>query len=1033
MELFLKKKSAAGAAAGEGQLPEQVFTQSVQAIAMEYLKAKFPYVLDYPGKLDVQKVDLDNNKMIMGYSIFADDGTEVGRIPILFGNGKIIEPWTIFVNSDKMLKPLSEDFLEKIYRNSVDSNGSMAGYTSTVPERANYGNEKEYRADTLTATNNRRYAALNRLRLKEIASIIKASHKNAHLYLSVGRIATKIAAGRLLKPKSVRKTRTVYNLKKGCLAIEDLSELKQIRASKKSKKAALDEYYKNGKQEVFMFGEDQDKSAFTDITEKVNTNHDFEASNIYIDILAKDNPVVCSINKNTGEEMFFIKKDGNNASAEVSRAYFMTREVLKDDIVKRWNKPEHSFVTVAPVNWPQLYAEKMEGLKSSGNKLVEKIVTEGAKKGRTVLKAEAGDPENCKFVCVPENPKIVHRGDYGYAVTIDVFKDSVKLKGARLSIMCSDELFFSDISKYEDGMICTKRGERFYLLDLKDITESDVEDFDGGMKELAMQKQIYIDTPDNCFNTKASKEMSVIGYRFLSDSISLNDTAKMTMWVNKTGSNKFALGIGEATNVAGYNVVTPISLGTVPRKTAGIMLGLMGKTDNLFEFLDNHPVGWRHYVSKSKSAILRKIAQDPAMIQKLLGGLAEQAKVMEGEGVTINIENINLGVPDIAKNISEGRAQAVDDPTGQAPEVGALVQELMTLGVDQATVDRIVGLAVTTGKTEEELLTITLEFVQQSTAEGVPIPNIVQQLSQMIAEMEGQVQAPAPAPAPVEAQAPVPVEAQAPATMPEPVTEPILEQGQVPMPEQAPPLMPEQAPAPGQVPVQGQTPMPSMEEMLQALLGMGITQQTIDIILQISPVLQVSPEEVIVEAGSYAEEAVAAGKPIEQVNTDLQNNAQQMLQNTSPEMMQAAAVPSAQAMGGTPMAPGQEQAVMAAGQQVMEAVPMPPAQTPAYDASNRAAAVPGMGAYDEQMNTVREGGLIADIIGNAVIKTKFMDYLPTLNDTLNTVSELILKIELAKADLINDVGVDNVDKVLGELRDVNQMIGNLILSIGSFE
>ena len=1041
------RKKAMGENPEQSQNPEEVFKDSVKQVAMEYLKSKFPYLLEYPGELKVSKIDLDNNSMIMSYALYSDGTEPLGEVPLLYSNGKIVEPWAIFVNSEKSMKPLSQDWVAKLFDNKSDSNGSVTTVTDTVPSRAMNDNESTYRTDTLTGRNIRRYAALNRLRLTELSAFIKSSHKDAKLYMDAGRLATKIAASRLIKSKPIVSDKVTVQLKQGCLAISNVEELNRVSTDSKTKKAALEDYYGNGGRDVFIFGDDT-KDNFTDITTKVNETHKFEAENLYIEILANQRPVICAINKETGKEMFFVKKDSNEASLEVSREYTMTREIKKDDVIKRWNKPEHSLVAVAPLDWKDKYKELLEKEKVSDDAMFKKIV-EAAVKGQSSIKG-SGAGAMSMFVVVPEKPVKVSRGDYGYAVTVEIYPN---MKSFDPTFRFSDDLFPVDISEYSDGMLTTKKGERFYVIKASGGNKkNEGVAMEDALRELSERASIFIDSPDNCFVTKASQKMSPIGYSFLSKAMTLDDAAKLTVWVKKTGSNKFAMGISETVLHDGQNVIIPKSIGTVPRKTAGILLGLAGKRDGLADFLDSHPSNWHRYTSKSKSAFLRKIAQNPEMATQLLGDIVQQAKAMGGseEGVTINIENLHLAVPDLASGVAEGTAQAAGTTSGETGATEGVMQELVTLGVPQEAIDVIMNLSEVTGTPPEEMLGTALEFVKKRTTEGVPVEQTVSEMVQMAEEQLAKVIQGAPAQGAPAQEAPIqeapiqgapiqgaPIQgapAQGAPIQGAPAQEVPIQGAPAPeAPIQGAPIqgapVPE-APAP-EAPAQGATP--PLPELIQALLGLGISQQTVDMLQQVAQAMQIAPEQLIIEAGKYAEEALNSGSPIEQVDADIMNNIQQMMQTTSPEMVQAAGVPVAQAAASVPMSAEQEQGMVQAGQQINQAVPATPAQTPVYDTANRIAANPGMEGYEEEMNTTREGSLIADIIGNAVVKTKFFDYLPTLNDTMNTVAELILKIELGKSTLMNDVGADNVDKVLSDLRDVNQMIGNLILKIGSFE
>ena len=55
-----------------------------------------------------------------------------------------------------------------------------------------------------------------------------------------------------------------------------------------------------------------------------------------------------------------------------------------------------------------------------------------------------------------------------------------------------------------------------------------------------------------------------------------------------------------------------------------------------------------------------------------------------------------------------------------------------------------------------------------------------------------------------------------------------------------------------------------------------------------------------------------------------------------------------------------------------------------------------------------------------------------MNDTVNSLSEMILKVELNRNTLMNEVGAVKLDEVTNKLRDILDQIGSLILEIASF-
>ena len=272
----------------------------------------------------------------------------------------------------------------------------------------------------------------------------------------------------------------------------------------------------------------------------------------------------------------------------------------------------------------------------------------------------------------------------------------------------------------------------------------------------------------------------------------------------------------------------------------------------------------------------------------------------------------------------------------------------------------------------------------------------------------------------------------------EKVTEEPMETPQ-PAPVEEPPIDPHGADIgmdsgmdPGMPPPGMDPGMPPPEQMIDMLLQLGITEQNIGLMDEVAQFLGIDPAEVYMEMGFIAETQLEQGVPIDQVNMLIEQDLMGLLQGGTPEMAATAGMPDDMMMGPEPMHPEQEMMVDDAGHHVEQAMPAPYMETPMHDTASAVAASPVAQHYPEETKDIQSKGVLADMIGSAVIKSNFVDYLPVLSDTMNTIAELILKIELTRSNLISDVGSKNVDQVLEDLREMNKLVGNLILKVTSF-
>jgi len=953
----IRKRALAGQQ--QEETPEKIFEDSVKEVINSYMRSKFEYVVQYPGYYNVEQVDMDSNSALLSYNIQNTKGDVIGSVPIMFNQGKVREPWAIFIPVEQRFINLSEEFLAKLAEVSENYSGAVGSWKDYAPARALYSHADNYNEFWMNPKRSR--AMLENLPTDKLISLIRTAHKDAGVYFTFGRLATKVAAGRFLKPKKVATQKEMYRIKRGGMVVNSLEELSRVQTLRSHKIAAMQDIY-GGKQDVFIQG-DAPLGELIELPDQTDaTRQDFTVSNIYMDVLVKEKPVIPGIDRDTGKEIFLIKKDSLLASEYVSREYLLHREAKEDGLGKLWDRPEHYLTVVAPVDWKEKYAEKVKEVK-----IEEEALTKAVNELLTGKQAAdySGDSKRV-LILIPVDPERRSTKDYGYATCLAIFEGAKS--AMKLSWQYGQGELLADVKSYKDGVLRTRYGEEYVVAD----------------RDTLMEKGIYVAAPDEVFKTKADADITYEGAKFVRQALSMDDASRATLWVKKESEQKFTIGIGHRD---GTDMLLTRNLGTVGRKEASFLIGFAG--GDPADILDRPWVGWRKFSAAGPCVKgLTKIAEAPAMLKQIVGDLAGQAKALSDSGgkVSINIENLNISIPDIAKGVL-----GLDEGAGEAAPQGTGGEELLAAGIPEETVQLILQMAGTVGMPAEEAVAAAMGYIEQGTSEGKGIDVIAQELAAMAEEQLAGVQSQG---APVEG---APVEG-----------------------------------APVEGAPSGQ--LPPLEQMVPMLQQLGITQQTIDMLLQLPAVLGVTPEEIIVQAGQHTEQAMQQGTPIEQINYELQTNAQQMMTGATPEIAGAAAMPDAGMTSQVPMDAQQEQMVADAGQQMTGAMPQTaPMPTQAYDQATMAAQNPAMYPYQNEMQVVRNGSLMADIIANATIKSKFLDYLPTLNNTINAVSELILKLELSRTQLTDEVGTSNLDKVSKDLRQVADLLGNLVLKIASFE
>jgi len=214
---------------------------------------------------------------------------------------------------------------------------------------------------------------------------------------------------------------------------------------------------------------------------------------------------------------------------------------------------------------------------------------------------------------------------------------------------------------------------------------------------------------------------------------------------------------------------------------------------------------------------------------------------------------------------------------------------------------------------------------------------------------------------------------------------------------------------------------PTVEELWQELINLGVPEDILNQTLTAAEQMGILPEEALIELGTMVEQRVSAGEPIDTVLAEVRQQLQatEAAPQATPEVEAAAQEP-------LPAAPASDPTMVAAGEQMVDPS-VPPMPMPATDA---AMAVPPEAAGNQQAYGDMVGAsAMTDMVNNAVINHSFVDYIPPLNSAMNSISEMVLKLDINQNTLTQEVGTTVIDEIGENLRTVVKLIGEAILKI----
>lgn len=827
---------------------ESAFINQIATIMKTYMESKFPW-LRSESVLNILDIDMDKNTVTASYDLIL--GEKNVRIPLLFQNGNIIKPWTIFLEDEKRMYPLSEKWYKKIINALTDDLGVVDPLSSSAYWNAANTSNQVLNSNVVRGVRGYHYAALNKLTLMELMPIVKQSMLNGYVYDHVGRTAIKVAAQKYIasRLKQTKKT-SKLKLNSGAFIITK-DTLKKVSGLSFRENAAL--YDKLAKQEWCLHykGSIAKKAEMVDIVSVVDERDDV-AHSINSSFML-NHPVMLwgSYNKYTGAPLYLVPNaDEQTLSA---RKTFKNENYKLEEVGGLWNKT----IILNPEA-----AEDFE-------KLIESIRLKEIPAGLKSIIESGEEPTGA------ERDKC----EVLYVIPVNMKKQVY-------------------LSRFFAG----SEGDYSALADKYDIYGTE----DGYLKSMKNDLKFAL-VPEKTANQFITSDAEA----FVRKAPSLEEYVRGNFNVKKNYNSTYDMDFAATGSKSA-------SIKNVDKKIASFILANYVNVPAADEFLDKNIeyVGKQYKFAaqidpETQNQIMAAIQQIGSMISNLESP-EDQKQVLDnsgkGGGITVNIDTLNIG------------------------------------GAQEGAVP----------------------------AEGMPVEGAPAGAEPMAAGAEGQ---------------------------------------------------------------------PSLDELIGELTNLGIPPEMVDQILQAAELIGTDPTQLVIEVGAFVENSTAQGIPMNQILSVLQEKLGSITATAGAPGMENIAgaantpYPTEAPMEGMQEMPAATDTMMQqAGQQmVQEMPPAAPAQMPVTEAManpdlQQVASVPGMGGM-ESINK----GVLADIISNATIKTKFIDYLPVLNDTVNAISEMLLKIELNRNRLTNEVGTANIDDVVETLRNVLDQLGSLILQIAQFE
>lgn len=668
------------------QDPETMFTEQVTSVLMQYISSKIPW-LRPDSKLNIVSTDLDKNSLVASMDLKVGD--TVIRIPILFSQGKIVDPWAIYIEGENKFIPLSEAWYNKLILTLENNTGdfvdySQGGYQNAINEANSVVSSREINPGYYV-----RYAALNKFRLKELMPLVKLSMANGYVYESFGRDVIKVASQKLLESKLVKKINkeATFVLNDGYFLVtkESLPKISGLRFDDK-----INIYNEILKEDFAVVDRRKNlhKSAAMSMVEYTENNpENFIDSTLLPEYYVK---FLASFDKKTGEPIYYLPRIDY-----VNNPYYY-KEVINESRDRIKAKYKNKAIIVN---------------KKCNSEFIELL-------------------DDSKVKTLPEFIRRVFDGDYFgymddareakkyYVVPIDsgVFSYSALLESQSFEAVKEDLGAFK-IEKFEDGYLKDYLGNRFVLIDAGVAAKIMYTDFFD-----------FIDTSASLSDYLSGSYVIKRNYNgdYYDITVSKKEASIKLDYLNKAAA-LFVMG-NYLSIPDPKELLSNIKPSAHKKIAANVDAGLVQKLEMLASEIQN---------------IKTQLTQ-PEVQKSTLDSSGKK------NGMTINIESLNMGgqsepaVPGAEAQVpAEGGAPA--PAAGGTPDINTLIMEAQKIGIPQDLIDSMIAIAPQLGATPEEMLIQAGALVEQTINSGMPVEEALNQIrnsiNQLSAQSGGQAQA----------------------------------------------------------------------------------------------------------------------------------------------------------------------------------------------------------------------------------------------------------------------------------------------------
>lgn len=685
------------------QDPESAFEMQIKDIMGRFLSAKYPW-LRPDSKISIIDLNIDNNSVVA--SVDLDVNGVVLKIPLVYSDGEISEPWAIFVEGENRFFEFSQPWYERIIKSAEVNDGQLTGWENNGYYTAYNDTNRVLEPNSVGGVLMTRYAALNKLSLQELQPVVKLALANGYIYEQFGRMAIKVASQKLINKSKEVKRPNGFKVKKGSLYVFDRNGIKNVTAGLTLKErvgafnqisklgyAIVDKRMDDGKLNVYDvegYGGSGEETAYvTPLESLLDTAHKIHGS----------------FDKRSGEPIFYVPSDiylrdrVTTGTAEIRKQWKLKLEVGyegKDRNVFRNENEEGDFIAYAEKNKESQVPEWM------------KAVIDNDEKKFNVERSKLSEKDYSynNFYIVPVVKKA------------DKFVIKVELSRYTQFNELRDVFRYFALDGYDNaGHILDDRDLRFVALNAGNVSGRIFTD----MSEFVFRSATFRDYFQNGFSVKrnvnGTYDMTVDGIKVQTDE---QKEASFKFTQLSKAASAFVLGNYVGAKVE--DILTILDRKGTSKYAASLSPELAEKLQSLVSIIDS----------------LKTDIENPEAQKKALDATG-------GEGqVSVNIENYNATPTDAAAAPAEMPVEEGTAPEG-TPDINTLMAEAQKIGIPQDLIQQLADLAPMMGVTPEEAIIQAGSMVEQGINQGMPSEEVINQLRASVSQVMTQTGGSAPA------------------------------------------------------------------------------------------------------------------------------------------------------------------------------------------------------------------------------------------------------------------------------------------------